>query len=249
MKDCFEKNEAPFVSHLLYTQEGVLDDNVAEERGIGMEAGFLWGDKSEKTVVYTDLGISSGMRDGILRAVKVGRKIEYRSLPEWAINDDFISSYREEMEKNYKLRNRGDNDDNYGVSLDPLDKMATIFHNYTLGENYSNLTHRDVSVIEGIGQSMKIAVSYLPGLIFNGNSYSVKSQKFMDGDFKKMFGFDFYGFTRKVLTEKMINISKMKPEFIIYNYMFSPTMDGIVIRYARVDEPYIYNQGFPNILE
>jgi hypothetical protein len=34
-------NEAPFASHLLYTQ--CLDDEVAEQRKLGMEAGFCLG--------------------------------------------------------------------------------------------------------------------------------------------------------------------------------------------------------------
>ena len=34
MKDCLNKGEAPFLSHLLYTQ--VLDDDVKEERALGI---------------------------------------------------------------------------------------------------------------------------------------------------------------------------------------------------------------------
>lgn len=39
--DCLLRGEAPFASHLLYTQ--VLRDEVPEERELGMEAGFSWG--------------------------------------------------------------------------------------------------------------------------------------------------------------------------------------------------------------
>lgn len=80
MHDCFKRGEAPYASHLLYTQEQVLDDNIPEERMLGIEAGLLWGSKADKTVVYTDLGISSGMKYGIQNAIKAGRKIEYRSI-------------------------------------------------------------------------------------------------------------------------------------------------------------------------
>ena len=31
MRDCFERGEAPFASHLLYTQMGVLDDTIPAE--------------------------------------------------------------------------------------------------------------------------------------------------------------------------------------------------------------------------
>lgn len=84
MHDCFKRGEAAYASHLLYTQPEVLDDNIPEERRLGMEAGMLWSEKAAKSVVYTDLGISSGMKFGIERASKVGRPVEFRELgPDW----------------------------------------------------------------------------------------------------------------------------------------------------------------------
>lgn len=80
MRDCFLKGEAPYASHLLYTQEGILDDNVPEERLLGIDAGLLWGNHAIKTVVYTDRGISKGMEYGIARAKEIGREIEFRVL-------------------------------------------------------------------------------------------------------------------------------------------------------------------------
>lgn len=68
------------VSHLLYTQEDVLDDTNPDERLMGIEAGLAWGPASEATVVYQDLGISSGMKKGIDRAREEGRPVEFRSL-------------------------------------------------------------------------------------------------------------------------------------------------------------------------
>lgn len=80
MKDCLLRDEAPYASHLLYTQSGVLDDTDKEQRKLGIEAGLCWGKMATKTVVYTDLGISYGMKQGIERALIEGRKVEYRSL-------------------------------------------------------------------------------------------------------------------------------------------------------------------------
>src|SRR5262245_7405639 len=80
MRDCLLRGEAPFASHALYTQPGVLDDNTPHERALGIGAGLDWGEKAEATVVYEDLGITSGMRAGITRAMNVGRPIEYRRL-------------------------------------------------------------------------------------------------------------------------------------------------------------------------
>lgn len=87
MRDALYRGEAPFASHLLYAQPGVLDDTIFFEREKGIEAGLAWGAKAELTVVYTDLGISHGMQRGIERAQIEGRAVEMRQLgPEWELN-------------------------------------------------------------------------------------------------------------------------------------------------------------------
>lgn len=85
MADCLRRGEAPYASHALYTQPGVLDDTKPEERSLGMWAGFYWGEKADATVVYMDLGMSAGMLAGIARAEAHGRPVERRTLGgEWA---------------------------------------------------------------------------------------------------------------------------------------------------------------------
>lgn len=83
MHDCLLRGEAPFASHGLYTQEGVLDDGKPVERQLGIDAGFAWRAAAGMTVVYTDLGISSGMGYGIEHARGLDHPIEYRTLPGW----------------------------------------------------------------------------------------------------------------------------------------------------------------------
>ena len=86
MHDCIvNHHEAPYASHGLYTQPGVLKDEVPEERKLGIEAGFAFRSRLQKTVVYTDLGYSTGMKYGIKHAEEIGHPIEYRKLGgEWA---------------------------------------------------------------------------------------------------------------------------------------------------------------------
>jgi len=81
LKDCIQRGEAPFASHALYTQ--VLDDKNPTEREVGMRLGFVWMAQADFVAVYTDLGISEGMRKGIEHAKKLGIPVEYRVLPEW----------------------------------------------------------------------------------------------------------------------------------------------------------------------
>jgi hypothetical protein len=78
MMDSLQRGEAPFLSHLLYTQ--VLDDTKKEERDIGIEAGLAFKKTITTTIVYTDFGISSGMHLGIDRAKELGNEIIYREI-------------------------------------------------------------------------------------------------------------------------------------------------------------------------
>ena len=80
MRDCLLQNEACLASHALYTQDGVLNDFLAAERKLGMEAGFAWNRYADLVCVYADLGISDGMREGIKRARLNGTKIVVRYL-------------------------------------------------------------------------------------------------------------------------------------------------------------------------
>lgn len=86
MRDCILRGDAPFASHALYTQAGVLRDEIPAERGLGMRAGLSWTPAAEAVVVYTDRGISSGMQAGIGRANKANIPLEYRTIPNW--NDE-----------------------------------------------------------------------------------------------------------------------------------------------------------------
>lgn len=81
--DCFLRGEAFFASHLLYTQDGVLDDKIPQERELGIEGGFLWKEVSDATAVYINRGISYGMRLGVKKTIGFGQPWEYRRLPDY----------------------------------------------------------------------------------------------------------------------------------------------------------------------
>lgn len=83
IRDCLARGEAPYASHGFFP--GALDDDVPEQRALGIEAGLVWGEVAELVAVYRDLGISAGMRLGIERHTERGIEIEYRSLPGWGL--------------------------------------------------------------------------------------------------------------------------------------------------------------------
>lgn len=83
MSDSLKRGEAPFASHLLYTQPGILCDEVESERHHGILAGLAWGKHADAVVVYVDLGITEGMRRAIESYTRLGMLVEYRRLPAW----------------------------------------------------------------------------------------------------------------------------------------------------------------------
>ncbi len=98
MRFCLQHDMAPFASHGLYTQPGVLLDTIPEERKLGMKAGFAWAELlplvldaggNALVVVGMDLGESSGMTEGIERHAAAGLPIRRLWLgPDWLSTPD-----------------------------------------------------------------------------------------------------------------------------------------------------------------
>ena len=74
---------APFASHLLYTQPGVLDDGVPWQRALGIKAGLHLGERCQETWLFIDWGISRGMRQGYTAAARAGRPYRLVTLGDW----------------------------------------------------------------------------------------------------------------------------------------------------------------------
>lgn len=80
--DALGRGEAPFVPHLLYTQS--LDDDIADERALGMAAALAWLPACDAMVLYTDRGVSDGMESEAREAERLGIPVERRSCPGYA---------------------------------------------------------------------------------------------------------------------------------------------------------------------
>lgn len=78
VRDCINRGESPFASHLLFTQRGVLNDAIPEERRAGINAAIGWLQVADYVAVYMDLGITPGMVTGILRAGKLEKPVHLR---------------------------------------------------------------------------------------------------------------------------------------------------------------------------
>ncbi|WP_425628845.1 hypothetical protein [Cellulophaga lytica] len=73
-------NEAPLASHLLYTQDGILDDTIPEQRKQGLAAGLAWLPFAEEHIFYIDYGYSTGMLAALKIATEQGKKIVERKI-------------------------------------------------------------------------------------------------------------------------------------------------------------------------
>jgi hypothetical protein len=80
VRDSLLRGEDPLASHLLYTQEGILNDSVPEERARGMSAGLRWYAVADKVIFYLDRGFSSGMIEALIAAKNYSVEIEFRLL-------------------------------------------------------------------------------------------------------------------------------------------------------------------------
>jgi len=82
MRDSLERGEAPIASHLLYTQPGILREEVQSEREWGIAAGLAWRKVAELSAFYIDRGWSKGMLAAKELLEREGRLFEERSLKE-----------------------------------------------------------------------------------------------------------------------------------------------------------------------
>ena len=80
VRDSLSRGEAPIASHLLYTQPGILNDDIPDERSWGIDAGLAWKTVAQGSVVYVDHGISRGMEYGIAAAREQGLTVELRRI-------------------------------------------------------------------------------------------------------------------------------------------------------------------------
>jgi len=80
VRDSLLRGEAPIASHLLYTQPGILREEIPEERQHGIDAGHAWLRFAWLMAVYTDYGISRGMKAAMGRARELSIEIEERKI-------------------------------------------------------------------------------------------------------------------------------------------------------------------------
>jgi hypothetical protein len=80
VRDCVLRGEAPIASHLLFTQPGILDDQVPRERAMGIDAGLAWLAVADVMVLYIDRGMSPGMQEAMRLAQRCGLATELRSI-------------------------------------------------------------------------------------------------------------------------------------------------------------------------
>lgn len=78
LRNSLLRGEAPFASHLLYTQ--VLSDEIPEERAAAITAAHQVIMRAERLAVYIDRGVTDGMKDEIRIASVSGVRIVFRTM-------------------------------------------------------------------------------------------------------------------------------------------------------------------------
>lgn len=80
VRDSLDRGEYPIASHLLYTQPGILDDMVPEQRALGISAGLAWRAVADRAVFYVDRGWSTGMKTARALYRQEGFQFETRTI-------------------------------------------------------------------------------------------------------------------------------------------------------------------------
>lgn len=82
IRDSLSRGEAPIASHLLYTQEWVLDDLIPHERKWWIDAWLVWKEVADKQVFYIDYWMTRWMLYAEQYWKEHDIEIEYRFLYE-----------------------------------------------------------------------------------------------------------------------------------------------------------------------
>lgn len=102
VRDCLQRGESPYASHGLLTR--FLDDNVPEERELGIRANLAWGSRSDAIVVYLDRGLSKGMRIALEYHVSGLKPVEARLLdPAGVLRFDYTNYRGETARRSVRL--------------------------------------------------------------------------------------------------------------------------------------------------
>jgi len=78
MKGILKQGNCPFASHILYTQEGILDDDEESERSTGIRCGYKIGNNADKIIFFMDYGMSKGMVFALEHYTKNGSNIHFK---------------------------------------------------------------------------------------------------------------------------------------------------------------------------
>lgn len=76
--DSIHRGESPYASHKLIT--GALDDDIPEERDLGIRAGYAWWKHAATIIFYVDYGMSPGMHKALQRAKTMQMATEMRKI-------------------------------------------------------------------------------------------------------------------------------------------------------------------------
>ena len=97
VRDSLLRGESPIASHLLYTQSGILNDNIEEERKLGIDAGLSWHSVMDKHVFYIDYGYSNGMLYAKKKSEDMNIQIEERYLYNECSSSDILQQLKQNV--------------------------------------------------------------------------------------------------------------------------------------------------------
>lgn len=80
IRDCLVREEIPWASHVMFAWTEALYDDDPEQRAEGLAVAKQMSKRCDLIAVYSDLGVTSGMREVLTFAAFQGKKIEHRKI-------------------------------------------------------------------------------------------------------------------------------------------------------------------------
>lgn len=147
--DCIARGEAPFASHLIYTQPGILDDDTPDDREKGIAAGLSFYSVAEACIVYDDYGISLGMEQGIAQAKRLSVPVIGRKLgADWLLQAEQGAGHGDEVPGAFQKFGGGQNLLVGGEVLTPTEVL-------TLGAAGEARQIADDLILEGVRRELR----------------------------------------------------------------------------------------------
>jgi hypothetical protein len=158
VRDSLLRGEAPIASHLLYTQPGILREEIPEERQHGIDAGHAWLRFAWLMAVYTDYGISRGMKSRNGKSARtIYRNRRTKNPRSWLAEPRYTTSVDRDQQWYLAMAKL----DALAANIPSRIKQSLVDEFHEILELFANATAQDIAVFRiPEDKTQKVVISF-----------------------------------------------------------------------------------------